>query len=86
MAGEAGLTTENSAGVYDAYLNGDERAAAVFQKMGRYLGIMLGGLVNALNPEIIVIGGGASAAWDAFHEHTRRDDRIKRGPLHANLR
>jgi len=73
MASEAGLTTENSAEVYDAYLNGDERAATVFKSMGRYLGIMLGGLVNALNPEIIVIGGGASAAWDAFHEATRHE-------------
>jgi glucokinase len=34
--------------------------------MARYLGITLAGLVNALNPEMIVIGGGAAAAWDAF--------------------
>ncbi len=44
-------------------------AQAVFKKMGRYLGITLGGLVNALNPEMIVIGGGAAAAWDAFIDH-----------------
>jgi glucokinase len=73
MAREAGMPTANSHEVYEAFQKGDERAAAVFQKMGRYLGMMLGGLVNALNPEIIVIGGGAAAAWDAFHERTRRE-------------
>ena len=41
--------------------------------MGRYLGIMLGGLVIALNPEMIVIGGGAAGAWDAFIEHVRAE-------------
>ncbi len=73
MAREAGMTTGNSHEVYGAFLKGDERARSVFEKMGRYLGIMLGGLVNALNPEIIVIGGGAAAAWDAFHEQTRSE-------------
>jgi glucokinase len=32
------------------------------------LGIALGGLVNVLNPEAIVIGGGVSAGWDLFIE------------------
>jgi len=43
-------------------------AQQVFQKVGRYLGITLGGLVNTFNPEMIVIGGGAAAAWDLFIE------------------
>jgi len=73
MALEAGMTVSNSREVYEAFVNGDKRAVEVFQKMGRYLGIMLGGVVNALNPEIIVIGGGAAAAWDAFHEHVCRE-------------
>lgn len=41
-------------------------AQTVFANVGRHLGIMLGGLVNALNPEMIVIGGGVAAAWDVF--------------------
>jgi glucokinase len=36
--------------------------------MGRYLGITLAGIVNVLNPEMIIIGGGAAAGWDAFIE------------------
>jgi glucokinase len=37
--------------------------------MGRYLGILLGGLVNAINPDRIVVCGGVTAAWDAFAPH-----------------
>lgn len=79
MANEAGLNVLNAFDVYQLVTGGSQRGAiatgsntekarAVFQKMGRYLGITLGGLVNALNPEMIVIGGGAAAAWDVFIE------------------
>ena len=67
MAREAGLDISTSHDVYNAFKSGDARALAVFQKMGSYLGIMLAGLVNALNPEMIVICGGAAAGWDAFY-------------------
>ena len=73
MAREIGMDTVNSREVYDAFLAKDPRAKEVFKKMGRYLGIMLGGLVNVLNPDIIVIGGGAAAAWDAFYEPVRKE-------------
>ena len=33
---------------------------------GFYLGIGLAGLINVLNPEAIVIGGGAAGGWDLF--------------------
>ncbi len=79
MANEAGLNVLTAFDVYQLVTGGSQRGAiatgsntekarAVFQKMGRYLGITLGGLVNALNPEMIVIGGGAAAAWDVFIE------------------
>lgn len=66
MARESGLDLSTSRDVFNAYKEGDERAAIVFRQMGSYLGIILAGLVNTLNPEMIVIAGGASAAWDAF--------------------
>lgn len=66
LANEMGMDLTTSFEVFEAEQSGDERAIEVFKRMGRYLGIALGGLVNALNPEMIVIGGGASAAWDAF--------------------
>ncbi len=71
MAGENGLIRESSEDIYTEWKNGDERAAAVFTSMGRYLGIVLAGLINTLNPDAIVICGGASAAWDAFYPSLR---------------
>jgi glucokinase len=66
MASEKGLDLPEAKAVFDAWQKGDVRAAAVFAAMGRYLGILLAGLINTLNPDAIVIGGGASGAWDAF--------------------
>lgn len=52
--------------IYEAGLSGDELALEVFRRQGFYLGIALAGLINVLNTEVIVIGGGASAGWDLF--------------------
>lgn len=56
--------------VFDIAIAGDPLAIEVFRLQGYYLGLMLAGLVNTLNPETIVIGGGASAAWELFSPHT----------------
>ena len=68
MAKESGLEITTSLEVYESAQRGDEIARSVFQKMGRYLGITLAGLVNTLNPEMIVLGGGVAAGMDAFIE------------------
>jgi glucokinase len=65
----------NSADVYEAGKRGDELALEVFRLMGFYLGISLVDLINILNPEVIVIGGGASAGWDLFIHHV--EDQIR---------
>ncbi len=52
--------------IYEAGKKGDELALEVFRQQGFYLGIALAGLINILNPEVIVIGGGAAAGWDLF--------------------
>ena len=59
-------------GVYQAGMAGDELALEVFRQMGFYLGIALAGLTNVLNPEAIVIGGGASAGWKLFFPHLKK--------------
>ena len=43
---------------------GDDAAVAVVAEAGRKLGAGLSGLANAFSPEVIVIGGGASAAGE----------------------
>ena len=52
--------------IYNLAVQGDEPARRIFRSFGRYLGLLLAGLVNVLNLEMYVIGGGASSAWDAF--------------------
>ncbi len=56
----------SSRSVYDAAIAGNEAAIEVFRRIGFYLGIAVAGLINVLNPEMIVIAGGASAAWEQF--------------------
>jgi len=60
-----------SADIYEAGTRGDELALEVFRRMGFYLGVALADLVNVLNPEVIVVGGGASAGWDLFIHHLK---------------
>jgi glucokinase len=48
--------------VLDAAVTGDQFAASVYTSVGRFLGIACGSLINLLNLEMIVIGGGVSAA------------------------
>jgi glucokinase len=43
---------------------GDARAVAEFEDMGRRLGAGIAGLVNIFNPELVVIGGGFAEALD----------------------
>ena len=64
---EASANAEFSARmVYNLAMQGDEEARKVFDRVGRALGILLAGVINALNLPMYVIGGGVSAAWDLF--------------------
>jgi len=63
------LTAET---VYDAGREGDELALAVFKRFGMYLGIGLATIINLIDPEIIVITGGAANGWDLFSREMYR--------------
>ncbi|MBA3256766.1 MAG: ROK family glucokinase [Pyrinomonadaceae bacterium] len=69
--------------VYQAGLEGDELALEVFRRMGVYLGIGLASLINLLNPEIIVIGGGLSNGWELFEQHMHQQVIERAFPLPA---
>lgn len=66
-----------SADIYQAGKEHDELALEVFRQMGFYLGVALADLVNVLNPEVIIIGGGASAGWDLFIGHVQEQIRTR---------
>lgn len=65
----SGLTARD---VYRAGIKNDELALEVFRRTGFYLGVALAGLINVLNPEAIIIGGGASAGWKLFFPHLKK--------------
>ncbi len=77
MANEAGLDVRSSRDVYDAAIAGDANAIAVFDRMGSYLGIGLSSLINVLNPEMIVICGGVSAALELFIGSVNREVKVR---------
>ncbi len=47
--------------IVQAAISGDELAQVVFERTGHYLGIALGGLINLLNPEMVIFGGSIMA-------------------------
>ncbi len=52
--------------VHNLATKGDPAAQRIFQRFGEVLGILLADLVNVLDLEMYVIGGGVVSAWDAF--------------------
>ena len=52
--------------IFAAAKHGDELCARIIDQMVRYLGAGLSSIVNVINPDIIVIGGGMSNAGAAF--------------------
>ncbi|HEV7680670.1 MAG TPA: ROK family protein [Pyrinomonadaceae bacterium] len=69
--------------IYQAGKEGDELAIEVFRRMGVYLGIGLASLINVLNPEIVVIGGGLSNGWDLFEQHMHQQVLERAFPIPA---
>lgn len=51
---------------------GDGLAKEIWEETGRYIGLVLSGVVNLLNPEMVVIGGGVAQAGKLLFEPIRR--------------
>lgn len=50
--------------VFDAACQGDSEAVALFEKLGRWLGIGIASLVLTFDPNIVLIGGGLAHTED----------------------
>jgi len=72
--------------VYRAGKQGDQLAIEVFRRMGSYLGVGLANLINILNPEAIVIGGGVASAWDLFAKEMQSQVNKHAFPLPAQVK
>lgn len=57
--------------VTEAARQGDEPSLRVLSEVGRRLGEGIAGLVNILDPQIVVVGGGAAVAGDLLLEPAR---------------
>ena len=69
LEAEAGQLTGNE--VYKAILEGDAGALKILAELGSWLGQAVGSLTAVLDPEIVVIGGGVSAAGDLLLDPIR---------------
>ena len=56
----------NAKFLYNLAIQGDEAARAIFNRVGWALGVLIAGLVNILNLDMYVIGGGVAGAWSMF--------------------
>jgi glucokinase len=57
--------------VVAAAADGDETAIAIVQRVGRRLGEGIAGLVNVLDPEIVVVGGGIASVGELLFDPVR---------------
>ena len=53
--------------------DGDQFSIEVWDKVGRYLGVALSVILNTLDPDVIVIGGGVSSALDLMKKTAERE-------------
>ena len=58
--------------VVEAAREGDAVARGIVEEAGRRLGVGIAGLVNVLDPELVVVGGGVAGAGDLLLEPARR--------------
>ncbi len=73
---EGSLDSLNVKKVFSAARRGDEIALEVVNESATYLGVGLAGIVNLLNPEVVVIGGGITDGGAGFVETVAQE--IKR--------
>ena len=72
-----------SAEVHRAAVKGDPLALDVFHSVGVHLGIAMASIVDIFNPEMIVIGGGVSAACDLFARFAQEEVMKRAFPVPA---
>ena len=66
---------------------GDPLALEAYARFGRYLGIGLASLINALNPAVIVLGGGLAEAAEFFRDAAEAEVRARAfAPLRESTR
>jgi len=66
---DTGLTIED---VMSRARAGDKKARKSLEETAHYLGIGIAGIVNAINPGRVYVGGEITAVWDQLHPIIRK--------------
>lgn len=70
--------------IVKAARSGDEFARSILNETGRYLGMGIANVVNFLNPEIVIVGGGvAETAGETLLEPLRQAVKLRAFEVHA---
>lgn len=59
--------------VTDAYHQGDKEAIRIVNEVAEWVGIGLSSVINLINPEVIIIGGGVSLAGDILFNPIKKE-------------
>jgi glucokinase len=76
-ARELGMKESSAEAIYNAAIDGNTAALATFEVTGRFLGIACANLINLLNLESIVIGGGVMASSDLLLRSASDEVRLR---------
>jgi glucokinase len=68
-------SVEDCQGVFRAASNGDQDAIAILNSAGEALGVSAAFLVNVLDPEMIILGGGLGTAGGIYRDNFERSCR-----------
>ncbi|MFH1201278.1 MAG: ROK family protein [Candidatus Omnitrophota bacterium] len=66
-------------------IKGNQRAVKIWQDTGFILGTVLAGVVNLLNPELIIIGGGVSESGKILFNQVRETIKERAMPLPGSI-
>ena len=75
-AADAGIQVEHGTELTTAALAGDAKAIELFAEIGRWLGVGMAIISTVLDPDVVVIGGGVSAATELVLEPARASLRM----------
>lgn len=80
LAKEYGSPATTAREAYEMANTGDKAAQQAFVRAGSALGIAMAGMLNILNPQAIVIGGGGSSAYSLLEPEIEKQLSIRAFP------
>jgi glucokinase len=72
-AADMKLGVSSAEALYDSATRGNVEAQAIFERTGQYLGMACANLINLLNLEAIVVGGGVMASGELLLGAARKE-------------